>query len=238
MLIALAALLALCEGQSFPIAINEDGPCASTTFNLRDEVDRLAGAGCDSDKLYVALSFLASGSASRNTILTLGSAYDDALCNSSCYSAVTQLINFCFTDYIAEDFIDLLDGMCSTNENGVPCYEVVSGYSGGPSACYADLQGNGELDECSHSCRLQLRQFYLNVGCCARNVFDIDFTRYLYWRDDTIWSPCDLNPPSDECTYQSFAGRSRVPDVSSGQALAVNVLLTVITTMLVAVMML
>ena len=224
----------LCEATSFPPEFDEDRCDSSTSEgrrNLINITNNLAlETGCDADALGVELARVSFFQTPRSNLLSrsIVDSYD-LFCNTSaCYSAVRQFIQRCYSDDFAPELITFIDGMCSQNEIGVSCYEVVSRSSGNPGSCYTNLQNNGNVDECSHNCRLDLLEFSLDVGCCANNVYDIDFTRYLFYMDDKLWNSCGVSQPGDVCTY--------LP--GSGASLAVNALLTVVATTLAAVMIL
>lgn len=232
--VAACLLFSLCEATSFPPEFDEARCDSSTSIgrdNLNSIIDSLAAeTGCNADALGRELASVDYFETDRSDLLS-GSNVDiyDLFCNSSaCYSAVRLFIERCYSDDFAPELLTFIDGMCSQNDRGVSCYEIVSRSSGSPGSCYVNLQENGDIDDCSHRCRENLLAFSLDVGCCANNVYDIDFTRYLFYMDDRLWSSCGVSQPGDVCEY--------LP--GSGATLAVNALLTIVATMMAATILL
>ena len=167
-----------------------------------------AGTTCNTPNLVnaiITLQFFAP--TDRLTLIntpTISTIYQ-ALCDTSCFPIVQNFITSCIAPNEAQNLNAVVNGMCSVSSNKIACYNITrliqqQNANLLPSACYGTLQNQGTKDQCSLQCRYNLLRFSLDAGCCAQNVYNTEYLRYLFYMDSQIWDNCGISRPSAQCT--------------------------------------
>ena len=147
-------------------------------------------------------------------------------CKPECGNAVLAAYIDC--EAFEDEFIDLLVGLCGTNQNGEQCYQrftsALDFVSDTEPSCFVSSTNSGECD-----CKSELSQAVEEQGCCLdvyhdfiTEVLDSEGIRYV---PRELYNDCDVNLPGGCNNSPISSSVPLVATVTTTTALIVAVVL-------------
>ncbi len=157
--------------------------------------------------------YLFNAAASHEYSDTLYSLY----CDTDCGDVYSDFLSFCGKQ--GEWLSDFYNGLCRTNERGLPCFLFVGRYKSShtlsqvESICLSTTMKNG----CSLECKDAIESFNLMLGCCVINIYSSITPTHGPWHQ--LWSLCGVSTPG--YCREAYSGNGGLENTAGKLALAV-----------------
>ena len=143
---------------------------------------------CRSDRVFELLAGLSIGC--QNYLFSADTAYEDFEEESSviCEKCGPQLYSLLQCLDADSSDLEMYDVLCTRNENGDKCYELLSGEGDEEREIIAECHDM----TCSDECRENLEESFSRYGCCLYSLVALNTSMTMV---HDMWSACGVEEP-------------------------------------------